>query len=288
MPSASDTETPIVRIEPSRGWISLNLRALWGYRELLYFLIWREVKIRYKQTVIGLAWVILQPLITILIFTVVFSHFARIPSDGIPYPIFAYTGLLPWSYFASAVGRAGNSLLGDAQLLEKVYFPRPIIPISSVVSPLVDFIFGFLVLLGMVMLYGYAPSTGTTSDSLTRNTQGTSIVTWTYDDGHGNTFSQTQNIVVKDTISPVPNVASLPDATGECSATISAPPTATDNCSGTITATTTDSLTRNTQGTSVVTWSFDDGNGNVSLQTQNIVVKDNTAPVPNEIGRAHV
>ncbi|HEY6200459.1 MAG TPA: ABC transporter permease [Candidatus Binatia bacterium] len=160
MPSASDTETPIVRIEPSRGWISLNLRALWEYRELLYFLIWREVKIRYKQTVIGLAWVILQPLITILIFTVVFSHFAGIPSDGIPYPIFAYTGLLPWSYFASAVGRAGNSLLGDAQLLEKVYFPRPIIPISSVVSPLVDFIFGFLVLLGMVMLYGYAPSIG--------------------------------------------------------------------------------------------------------------------------------
>ncbi len=160
MPSASDTETTIVRIEPSRGWISLNLRALWEYRELLYFLIWREVKIRYKQTVIGLAWVILQPLITILIFTVVFSHFARIPSDGIPYPIFAYTGLLPWSYFASAVGRAGNSLLGDAQLLEKVYFPRPIIPISSVVSPLVDFIFGFLVLLGMVMLYGYTPSIG--------------------------------------------------------------------------------------------------------------------------------
>src|ERR1051325_2792585 len=121
MPSASDTETPIVRIEPSRGWISLNLRALWEYRELLYFLIWREVKIRYKQTVIGLAWVILQPLITILIFTVVFSHFAGIPSDGIPCPI---------------------------------------IPISSVVSPLVDFIFGFLVLLGMVMLYGYAPSIG--------------------------------------------------------------------------------------------------------------------------------
>jgi lipopolysaccharide transport system permease protein len=160
MPSASDTETPIVRIEPSRGWISLNLRALWEYRELLYFLIWREVKIRYKQTVFGLAWVILQPLITILIFTVVFSHFARIPSDGIPYPVFAYTGLLPWSYFASAVGRAGSSLLSDAQLLEKVYFPRPIIPLSSVVSPLVDFLFGFILLLGMVVLYGYVPSIG--------------------------------------------------------------------------------------------------------------------------------
>jgi lipopolysaccharide transport system permease protein len=118
------------------------------------------VKIRYKQTVFGLAWVILQPLITILIFTVVFSHFARIPSDGIPYPVFAYTGLLPWSYFASAVGRAGSSLLSDAQLLEKVYFPRPIIPLSSVVSPLVDFLFGFILLLGMVVLYGYVPSIG--------------------------------------------------------------------------------------------------------------------------------
>jgi lipopolysaccharide transport system permease protein len=160
MSSTSDSEIQIVRIEPSRGWISLNLRALWEYRELLYFLIWREVKIRYKQTVFGLAWVILQPLITILIFTVVFSHFARIPSDGIPYPVFAYTGLLPWSYFASAVGRAGSSLLSDAQLLEKVYFPRPIIPLSSVISPLVDFLFGFILLLGMVVLYGYVPSIG--------------------------------------------------------------------------------------------------------------------------------
>jgi lipopolysaccharide transport system permease protein len=160
MQPASDPNIPIVRIEPSSGWVSLNLRGLWEYRELLYFLIWREVKIRYKQTVIGLAWVILQPLITILIFTIVFSHFARIPSDGIPYPVFAYTGLLPWSYFASAVGRAGNSLLGDAQLLEKVYFPRPIIPLSSVVSPLVDFLFGFIVLLGMAALYGYAPTLG--------------------------------------------------------------------------------------------------------------------------------
>jgi lipopolysaccharide transport system permease protein len=160
MSSTSDSGIQIVRIEPSRGWISLNLGALWEYRELLYFLIWREVKIRYKQTVFGLAWVILQPLITILIFTVVFSHFARIASDGIPYPVFAYTGLLPWSYFASAVGRAGSSLLSDAQLLEKVYFPRPIIPLSSVVSPLVDFLFGFILLLGMVVLYGYVPSIG--------------------------------------------------------------------------------------------------------------------------------
>ena len=122
--------------------------------------------------------------------------------------------------------------------------------------------------------------TGTTSDSLTRTTQGTSTVTWTFNDGHGNTSSQTQNIVVHDTTAPVPVLASLPDATGQCSATITAAPTATDNCAGTITGTTSDSLTRTTQGTSSVTWTFDDGYGNTSSQTQNIVVQDTTAPVP--------
>ena len=122
--------------------------------------------------------------------------------------------------------------------------------------------------------------TGTTTDALTRSTQGTSVVTWTYDDGNGNTTTQTQNIVVDDTIAPVPDVASLADATGECSATISSSPTATDNCTGAITGTTTDALTRTTQGTSVVTWTFDDGNGNTSTQTQNIVVDDITDPVP--------
>src|ERR1051325_2311977 len=153
MPSASDTETPIVRIEPSRGWISLNLRALWEYRELLYFLIWREVKIRYKQTVIGLAWVILQPLITILIFTVVFSHFAGIPSDGVPYPIFTYTGLLPWSFFSNALGQAANSLVSSSNLITKVYFPRLVIPISSVLSGIVDFGIAFILLLGMMAYF---------------------------------------------------------------------------------------------------------------------------------------
>jgi lipopolysaccharide transport system permease protein len=149
---------PIIRIEHSRGWVSLRLRDLWEYRELLYFLVWRDVKVRYKQTVMGLAWVIIQPILTMMIFTVIFSRFAKIPSDGVPYPVFVYTALLPWTYFASAMGRCGNSLLGDAHLIEKVYFPRLIIPASSVVSPLVDFLFSFLVLLSMLFWYGFTPT----------------------------------------------------------------------------------------------------------------------------------
>jgi lipopolysaccharide transport system permease protein len=160
MNGSINTEWPVIRIEASRGWASLGLRELWEYRELLYFLVWREIKIRYKQTVLGGAWVIIQPLITMMIFTVIFSHLARLPSDGIPYPIFAYTALLPWSYFASAFGRAGNSLLADAHLLEKVYFPRLFLPLCAVVAPLVDFLFSFVVLVGMVFWYGITPTWG--------------------------------------------------------------------------------------------------------------------------------
>ncbi len=156
----SNVDVPFIRIEPSRGWISLGLRDLWEYRELLYFLVWREIKIRYKQTVLGGAWVIIQPLITMMIFTIIFSHFAKIPSDGIPYPIFAYTALLPWNYFASAFGRSGNSLLGDAHLIEKVYFPRLILPLCAVAAPLVDFLFSFVVLLGMIFWFGITPTWG--------------------------------------------------------------------------------------------------------------------------------
>jgi len=160
IPAQPNASIPMIRIEHSRGWVSLRLRDLWEYRELLYFLVWRDVKVRYKQTVMGLAWVIIQPLLTMMIFTVIFSRFAKIPSDGLPYPVFVYTALLPWTYFASAMGRCGNSLLGDAQLIEKVYFPRLIIPVSSIVSPLVDFLFSFLVLLGMLFWYGFTPTWG--------------------------------------------------------------------------------------------------------------------------------
>jgi len=156
----SQASIPVVRIEPSRGWGSLELRNLWEYRELFYFLVWREVKVRYKQTVIGAAWAMIQPLMTMIIFTVVFSHFVRVPSDGIPYPIFAYTGLLPWTYFSSAINRTGNSLLADANLIRKVYFPRLILPLSAVTAPAVDFLFSLAVLAGMMMWFRIAPTWG--------------------------------------------------------------------------------------------------------------------------------
>jgi len=154
----SKTSIPILRIEPSRGWLSLDLCSLWAYRELLYFLVWRDVKVRYKQTVLGVAWTVIQPLITMVVFTVIFSYFGRFPSDGLPYAVFAYCGLLPWSYFASAITRSGNSLLGDASLLQKIYFPRLILPLAAVTTPLVDFLFSLLVLVGMAFWFGITPT----------------------------------------------------------------------------------------------------------------------------------
>jgi lipopolysaccharide transport system permease protein len=122
--------------------------------------VWRDVKIRYKQTVIGAAWAIVQPVMTMVIFTVIFGNFAKIPSDGLPYAIFSYTALLPWNYFSQAIARSGDSLVGDANLIKKVYFPRLIIPLASVSSPLVDFCFSFLVLLAMLAWFGIAPGWG--------------------------------------------------------------------------------------------------------------------------------
>jgi lipopolysaccharide transport system permease protein len=149
---------PIVVVEPRRGLFNLDLPVVWQYRELLYFLAWREVKVRYKQTVIGAAWAILQPLTTMLIFTVIFGTFAKIPSDGLPYPIFAYAGLLPWTYFSEATVRSSASLVGDANLIRKVYFPRLLIPLSAAVTPVVDFSLAFLMLLGMMVWYGFHPT----------------------------------------------------------------------------------------------------------------------------------
>jgi lipopolysaccharide transport system permease protein len=146
-----------LRIEPSRGFFKLDLAAVWEYRELLYFLVWRDVKVRYKQTIIGAAWAILQPLMTMIIFTVIFGNFANIPSDGLPYSIFAYTALMPWNYFSQAISRGGMSLVGDANLIGKVYFPRLIIPIASVVAPLIDFFLSFLVLIVMIAWFGIVP-----------------------------------------------------------------------------------------------------------------------------------
>jgi lipopolysaccharide transport system permease protein len=156
----SATPQPTVVIQPSKGLFHLDLRAVWQYRELLYFLIWRDVKVRYKQTAIGAGWAILQPLMTMVIFTVVFGNFAGIPSDGLPYPIFAYTALLPWNYFAQAINRSGVSLVSNASLISKVYFPRLIVPIAAAVAPLVDFAVAFVILLGMMVWFGTAPTWG--------------------------------------------------------------------------------------------------------------------------------
>jgi lipopolysaccharide transport system permease protein len=155
-PLASEA-VPVLRIEPSRGLVSLRLHELWEYRELVYFLIWRDIKVRYKQTALGVAWAIIQPLMTMVIFTIIFGNLAKIPSDGLPYSIFAYTALLPWTYFAQAIGRSGVSLVGSANLIKKVYFPRLIVPISAAVGPLVDFAVAFVVLLGMLAWFGIVP-----------------------------------------------------------------------------------------------------------------------------------
>ncbi len=145
-------------IEASSGWVPLDLGALWRHRELLYFLIWRDIKVRYKQTFLGATWALLQPVMTMVIFTLVFSHIAKVSSDGLPYPIFSYSALLPWTFFAYALSQAGNSLVGNSNLISKVYFPRLVLPISSSISGLVDFAIAFIVLLGMMVFYRVVPS----------------------------------------------------------------------------------------------------------------------------------
>lgn len=146
-----------VLIEPSRGWTSLRLRELWEYRELLYFLAWRDIKIRYKQTALGLAWAVLQPLLTMLIFALFFGRLAGMKSDNVPYPLFAFAALVPWTFFANGLTQSANSLVGSANLIKKVYFPRLVVPISVVLGGLPDFALSFLVLLGMMVYYGIYP-----------------------------------------------------------------------------------------------------------------------------------
>src|SRR3954465_16013262 len=154
VPQEEHLELPHFRIEPKRGWVSVNLKDLWQYRELLFFLAWRDVKVRYKQTALGATWAVIQPLFTMLLFTLFFGRLAGIPSDGIPYPLFAYAGLLPWTFFSNAVTNSGNSLVGSANLITKVYFPRLIIPAAAVAAGLVDLAIAFLVLVGLMAYYG--------------------------------------------------------------------------------------------------------------------------------------
>ncbi len=140
-------------IQPTRGLASLRLGDLWDYRELLYFLVWRDIKVRYKQTVLGVVWVVLQPLIATLIFTVVFGMLAKMPSNGIPYPVFAFSALLPWNYFASALSQSGMSLVNSANLITKIYFPRLLIPIAGAIACLLDFVISFALLLAIMLFY---------------------------------------------------------------------------------------------------------------------------------------
>ena len=151
-------DEPVATIGAGRPWWALNLGELWPYRELLYFLIWRDVKVRYKQTALGVAWVVMQPLLSTLVFTVFLGYLARVPSDRVPYPLFAFAGLMPWTFFSSAVTGSGSSIVGSANLITKVYFPRMIIPAASVCGRLVDFFVAFVVLAGLLLYYGVAPT----------------------------------------------------------------------------------------------------------------------------------
>lgn len=149
---------PVYRMEPTRGWVALRLHELWEYRELLFFLTWRDIKVRYKQTLLGAAWAILQPVLTMMVFTLFFGRLAKIPSDGIPYPIFNFAALVPWTFFAYGLTQSANSLVGSSNLIKKVYFPRLVVPISSVISGLVDMALAFGVLLLLMLYYGVTPT----------------------------------------------------------------------------------------------------------------------------------
>jgi lipopolysaccharide transport system permease protein len=156
--TSGTASVPTVIIRPMPGWASLQLRTVWEYRELLFFLVWRDIKVRYKQTALGVLWIVLQPVISMVVFTLLFGVLLRVPSGEVPYPIFSYAALLPWTYFATSLTRASSSLVGSANLITKVYFPRLIIPIGGVLSPLVDFAVGFVVLLGLMAFYRIVPT----------------------------------------------------------------------------------------------------------------------------------
>ena len=144
---------PVLRIEPARGWKTLGIKELWSYRELLFFLAWRNISIRYKQTLLGASWAIIQPFFTMVVFSIFFGRLAKMPSDGVPYPIFAYAALVPWTFFSNAMAESSNSVVGNANLIKKVYFPRLIIPIFPILSAVVDFGIAFAVLVGMMFFY---------------------------------------------------------------------------------------------------------------------------------------
>src|SRR5438270_12385067 len=157
-PSVAAPELPHTTIEPKKGWVSVDLKDLWHYRELLIFLAWRDVKVRYKQTALGAAWAVIQPLFTMLLFTLFFGRLAKVPSDGIPYPLFSYTALLPWQLFVYALTESSNSVVANERLITKVYFPRLIVPLASILAGLVDFAIAFVLVLGMMVWYHAVPT----------------------------------------------------------------------------------------------------------------------------------
>ncbi|HXV44284.1 MAG TPA: ABC transporter permease [Anaerolineae bacterium] len=160
--SSGLSPVPAVHIEATQGLASLRLRELWEYRELLYFLTWRDIKVRYKQTVLGASWAIIQPVLTMVVFSLFFGKLAKMPSDGIPYPIFSYAALVPWTFFASGVNTASTSLVGGgARMIKKIYFPRLTMPVAAILGGLVDFCLAFVVLLGMMLFYGFMPTVNT-------------------------------------------------------------------------------------------------------------------------------
>ncbi|TMB71826.1 MAG: ABC transporter permease [Deltaproteobacteria bacterium] len=159
-PSFPRFSEPTVIIEPHKSLLHLDLKAIWEYRELLFFLVWRDLKVRYRQTIIGIGWVVLQPLMTMALFTAVFGNFAKIPSDGVPYPIFTYSALLPWNLFATSLTRGTESVVGNAQLISKIYFPRLLLPISGILSPTVDFAISFVILAVMMIWFRTLPTWG--------------------------------------------------------------------------------------------------------------------------------
>ena len=152
------SELPRTRREPSKGWALPKLRELWEFRELLYFFAWRDIKVRYKQTVLGVLWAIIQPFLTMVIFSLFFGRLANVPSDGVPYPVFSYTALVPWTFFANALNLASNSLVLNANMIKKIYFPRLALPIATVFAGVIDFLLAFVVLLGIMFYYGLVPT----------------------------------------------------------------------------------------------------------------------------------
>jgi lipopolysaccharide transport system permease protein len=150
----ASTSPYIKEIKPIDGWIPLNLGELWQYREMLWFLVWRDLKVRYKQTVLGMSWAVIQPFVTMIVFSFIFGRLANMPSDGVPYPLFSYVGLLPWTFFSNGLSKASTSMTGNSGLIKKVYFPRLILPITAVASGIIDFILSFAMLLILMLYYG--------------------------------------------------------------------------------------------------------------------------------------